>query len=253
MIAREVRILMAKEWRHLLRSRGAMLTALLLPMLLLLIIPGLQMLAFTAGVPMSSNTEFPPGAPLPPGLAEIGDDPKAMLRALLLPLFMALGGLMVPSITANYTMIAERENRTIELLVALPVRVGQILLAKLLVIVLLAGGVTLTLFLIDAALILALGIASIGYVLGLLLLLLCALAYSTASALLISLLARDFRTANNLSGALFVPTIFLCVGFLLLLPGGTLKLLLLAAVFAVAALIATLVALRVVTFERLLR
>jgi ABC-type Na+ efflux pump permease subunit len=253
MIAREVRILMAKEWRHLLRSRGAMASALLLPVLLLLIAPGLQMIALSSGTPPETNLPFPPDAPIPPGLAALRDDPEAIIRVLLLPLFMMIGGLIVPSITANYTLIAERENRTIELLVALPVRVGQILLAKLLVIVLLAGAVTLTLFLIDAVIILALGIASIGYVLALLVLLLSALAYSTASALLISLLARDFRTANNLSGALLVPTILLCVSLLLLVPGEAGKLLLLAGVFALAALGATIVALRVVTFERLLR
>jgi ABC-type Na+ efflux pump permease subunit len=253
MIAREVRILMAKEWRHLLRSRSAMASALLLPVLLLLIVPGLQMIGLSMDTPSETNLPLPPDAPLPPGLAAINDDPKAIIRVLLLPLFITIGGLIVPSITANYTMIAERENRTIELLVALPVRVGQILLAKLLVIVLLAGAVTLTLFAIDAAIILVLGIASIGYILALLLLLLAALAYSTASALLISLLARDFRTANNLSGALLVPTMLLCVSLLLVVPGEAGKLLLLAAFFALAALVATLVALRVVTFERLLR
>jgi ABC-type Na+ efflux pump permease subunit len=253
MIAREVRILMAKEWRHLLRSRGAMASALLLPVLLLLIAPGLQMVALSADVPPETNLPLSPDTPIPPGLAALRDDPQAIIRVLLLPLFITIGGLIVPSITANYTMIAERENRTIELLVALPVRVGQILLAKLLVIVVLAGAVTLTLFAIDAVIILALGIASIGYILALLLLLLAALAYSTASALLISLLARDFRTANNLSGALLVPTLLLCVSVLLVVPGETGKLLLLAALFALAALGATLVALRVVTFERLLR
>ncbi len=253
MIPREVRILMAKEWRHLLRSRGAMVTALFFPFLFLLVMPALQMLALTSGTPVESHMPLPPDAPVPPGLVAIADDPRALIRALLLPIFITLGGLMVPSITANYTMIAERENRTIELLVALPVRVGQILLAKLLVILLMAGAVTLTIFLIDAVLILALEVASIGYLLGLLLLLIATLAYSTASALLISLLARDFRTANNLSGALLVPTIFLCIGFLLFAPGGSLQLVLLAGLFALAATVTVLVALRIVTFERLLR
>jgi ABC-2 type transport system permease protein len=265
MIAREVRILMAKEWRHLLRSRSAMLTALFLPTLFLLIMPGLQMLGLSASAEFGRSTTLPPELPLPsdmeipsdvmlpPGLATLENDPAAIMRTLLLPIFVTVGGLMVPSITAIYTMIAERENRTIELLVALPVRIGQILLAKLLVIVLLASAVTLTLFLIDAVLILALGIGSLGYVFSLLLLLLSALAYSTASALLLSLLARDFRTANNLSGALLVPTMFVCLGVLLFTPSGGLQIPLLAALFALAAGISTVIALRFVTFERLLR
>jgi hypothetical protein len=115
----------------------------------------------------------------------------------------------------------------------------------------LAGAVTLTIFAVDAAFILGLGIASAGYVLLLLMLLLTGLAYSTASALLISLLAKDFRTANNLTGALIAPTLVLCLGLLAFVPGAS-ALAVLALVFAVAAVGALAVALRVVTFERLL-
>jgi len=252
MIAREVRILFWKEWRQLLRSRGVLLTALFLPVLLLLIIPCSQMIIFSMD-PSAARTEIPADAPLPPGLATVGDDPRAILRLLLLPLFVALGGLMVPSTTASYTLIAEREARTLELLVALPVKIGQLLLAKLLVIVVLAAAMTFVLFVIDAVLILVLGIGSFGYVVALFLLLIAALAYSTASALLISLLARDFRSANNLNGALIVPTIFVGLGVLSFVGHEIGRVVLLAALFAVAAVVATVVALRVVTFERLLR
>lgn len=253
MLDREVRILIRKEWRQLLRSRGALASALLLPVLMLLVLPVGQILAFLnmpdSGQPLAN---IPPGTPLPSDLAAIGDDPLALLRMLILPLFVTLGGLLVPSTMATYTMIAERENRTLELLVALPVRVGQILLAKLLVILMVATSVTCTLFAIDALLIVTLGVGSLAFVAALLLLLMGALAYSTASALLISLLARDFRTANNLNGALMVPTLFLSVGGLLLLPGSLLSLLALALIFGLAAVAATFVALRVITFERLL-
>jgi ABC-type Na+ efflux pump permease subunit len=254
MLDREVRLLIGKEWKQLLRSRGALATALLLPTLMLLIIPTVQMFTLL-NMPASSQSfsDLPPGMPLPPVIAAAADDPRAVLRLLLLPLFVTIGGLLVPSTMATYTLIAERENRTLELLVALPVRVGQILLAKLLVILMLAAGVTFTLFAIDAVLIVALGIGSPAFVAALLLLLLAALAYSTASALLISLLARDFRTANNLNGALVVPTLLLSVALLTLAPGGSLALLGLALVFVLAALAATFIALRVITFERLLR
>lgn len=254
MLDREVRILIGKEWKQLLRSRGALATALLLPLLLLLVLPTIQMFALlNSGAAGQSFSNLPPGTPLPPALAAAGDDPRALLRLFVLPLFVTIGGMLVPSTTATYTLIAERENRTLELLVALPVRVGQILLAKLLVILILATGVTFTLFAIDAVLIVVLGIGSLAFVALLLLLLLAALAYSTASALLISLLARDFRTANNLNGALVVPTLFLSIGLLAFLPSGLLALLALALVFVLAAVGATFVGLRVITFERLLR
>lgn len=250
MLAREVRILFGKEWRQLLRSRGAMVTALLLPLLLLVIIPGLQLLGLSAGP--TPNLNLPPGVPLPRGLRALAADPQAMMRAMLVP-FIALGGLIVPSVTASYILISERESRTLELLVALPVRVGQILLAKLLALLALASLVTVVLFSLDAVLILALRVGSPGYVLGLLAVLLTSLTFSTTTALLVSLLARDYRTANNLNGLLIGPTILLCFFVMLAVPGPLATSLLLAALFTVGSAVATFVALKVITFERLLR
>lgn len=250
MLEREVRILFGKEWRQLMRSRGAMVTALLLPILLLVIVPGLQMLGMKAGAARPLN--LPPGVELPRGLRTLAEDPLAMMRAMLVP-FIALGGLIVPSVTASYILITERESRTLELLVALPVRVGQILLAKLLALLALASAVTLVLFTIDAVLILALGLGSPGFVLALLAVLLTALAFSTTSALLVSLLARDFRTANNINGLLIGPTLLVCFFVTLAVPGPALTALLLAALFTVGSAVATFVVLKVITFERLLR
>lgn len=250
MLAREVRILFRKEWRQLVRSRGAMVTALLLPFILLVIVPGLQMLGMKTGAAKPVN--LPPGVEMPPGLRELAENPLAMMRAMLVP-FIALGGLIVPSVTASYILITERESRTLELLVALPVRVGQILLAKLLALLALASLVTLVLFSVDAALILGLGVGSPGFVLALLAVLLTALTFSTTTALLVSLLARDFRTANNINGLLLGPIILVCFIATLAVPGPLLTSLLLAALFTVGSGVATIVAMKVITFERLLR
>ncbi|HSP79452.1 MAG TPA: ABC transporter permease subunit [Myxococcaceae bacterium] len=251
MLTREVRILFGKEWRQLLRSRSAMLTALFLPVLMLVVVPGIQMMAVSAGEGVA-GANVPRGMTLPPGLEAMRDDPRAMLRAVL-PAFIALGGLIVPAVTASYTLISERESRTLELLVALPVRVGQILLAKLLALLALAGLVTLVLFSIDAGLILVLGLGSVGYVLALLSVLLSALAFSTTAALLVSLLARDFRTSNNLNGVLIGPTIIACFSLIMALPSPTLAALVIAALFTVGAGVSIFVAMKLITFERLLR
>ena len=247
MLAREVRILFRKEWRQLLRSRGAMYTALLLPVLLLVIAPSAQILGLSIEQP---GMKLPEGLPLPPALQRVRDDPAGMAM-LMLPLFFALGGMIVPMVAASYTVISERETRTVELLIALPVTVGQILLAKLLAIGILAAAVTALLFSVDAVLLLASGIGDPWLVLALGALLLSALAFSATGALLISLLARDFRTANNLSGALVVPTILLAVAAVLLVPGTALASALLAALFAAGALACAMIALKVVTFERI--
>lgn len=248
MIGPEVRCLMRKEWRQALRSRGAMLTSLLMPLLFLVVIPCGQMLAFFATPPQA----IPPGAVLPPGLAGLRDDPREVIR-LLVPLMVTLGGLLVPSLAASYTVVSEREARTLDLLVAMPVRMAQVLAAKLLVIFCLAASACFGLFAIDATLLVALRFATPAFVAALGVVLLSALAYSTSSALLIGLLAKDFRTANNLGGLLFMPTFILTGVALVLLPGGALKLLILAAALLLAAGVAAWVAMRWVTFERLMR
>lgn len=251
MIEREVRILLRKEWRQLLRSRSAMGTALLLPFLMLVVVPGIQMVGVSAhGV--GPHVNLPPDEALPASLRTLIQDPMAMMRTLLVP-FVALGGLIVPAVTASYILITERESRTLELLVAMPVRVGQILLAKLLALLVLATLVTVAFFCVDVVLILELEIGSPGFVLALLAVLLAALAFSTTSALLVSLLARDFRTANNINGLFLGPSIGASFSIVVAVPGTLFAALTLAALFALGSAVSVFVALKVITFERLLR
>ncbi len=250
MLAREVRILFRKELRQLLRNRGAMLTALFLPLLMLLLMPLAQIVSMSSATP--KDLRLPPEMQLPPGLAELREDPRAMLWFILTPL-LATGNLLYPAVTASYTFISERESRTLELLVALPVRVGHILLAKLLAILALAMPMSLALFAVDAVLLLKRGLGSPGYVLMLAVMLLCALACSTSTALLVSLLARDFRAASNLNGLVLGPIVLGSFALMTVVPGAAVAAGVLAALYAVGAGVTTLLALRVVTFERLLR
>jgi ABC-type Na+ efflux pump permease subunit len=246
MRGREIQILVRKELQQLIGSRGAIWTALLLPILFLVLVPA-PYLFLASALPVGA---IELGAAVPLGAA---NDPNAVLRMLILPLCMLAGGLLVPSSTATYTLVAEREQRTLELLVGLPVRIGQVLLAKLLVVALVTVGVCFALFALDAGLIISFNIAGPGYVAALGTLLLAALIYATASALLIALLARDLRTANHLATAFLLPTILLGAAVLVLVPGEYTKLLALAGLLVVGAAAALWVALRVVTFERLLR
>lgn len=190
---------------------------------------------------------------LPPGLTGLADNPVAMFRQFTLPLFVALGGLVIPSITATYTIIGERERRTLELLVALPVSLEQIIMSKLLAVLLLGVIVAIPLFVVDAAAMIALGLGTLADAALLLFLLVAALLYSTASALLVSLLAGDYRTANNINGVMLGPTILLSMASLLLLPAALPRALIIAAAFLILACAATVVALRSLTVERFLR
>jgi ABC-2 type transport system permease protein len=243
----EARVLLGKEVRQLLRSRGALLTATLLPTLLLLVIPLIQLASARAA---EGRPRPAPNFPLPPGFGDLGH-PVQLLLHVTLPLFVVIGGLLVPSIATSYAIVVERERRTLELLMALPVRVADILTAKLGAILLMAVVIVVPLFAILASYMLITNTATPGYVLLLFILLLSALACSIGIALLLTLLAKDFRTANNLNGVFVVPLVFLTIGVLGGVPGDGHLLVLALLLFALAAA-AVLVAVEWLTFERYL-
>ncbi|MBI4319907.1 MAG: ABC transporter permease subunit [Chloroflexi bacterium] len=240
--------LLWKETRQIPRKRSAVISAVLFPLLFFVALP----LGNIVGI-RAAAVSAPVGPNAPAGFGNIAGDPILMMRDFMLPLFITLGGLVIPSIAATYTIIGERERRTLELLVALPVSLAQIVFAKLIAVLLLATGIAVPLFLTDALVMIALGIASPVDALGLLFLLVAALVYSTSSALVVALIAADFRTANNVNGALLGPTILLVMAAMALLPGGVLRSVVLGVAFLAVATILTAVALRVLTLERFLR
>jgi ABC-2 type transport system permease protein len=245
----EVRILLGKELRQVRRSRGALASATLLPLFLMTVMPlGQLFIARSAAAPPQSK---PSGAFAPPGLADVGNDQTKLLVSVMLPLFIVMGGLIVPSISATYTVVAEREKRTLDLLMALPVSVANILVAKLLAMLVLAGIVVLPLFWIDVAVLVAMGLISAVDILLLLVMLLAAIGCSVGVALLLALLAGDFRTANNLNGAFLGPLIVVVVAIFFLLTS-PLRDVLLTVVLVGVGLLAVLAGLRWLTFERYL-
>lgn len=250
LLPREVPLLLRKEWRQLLRSPNALATSLILPLLLLV---GVPLLLRTAGG--AAGTAPLPKLPLPgflPGLAELDSEPAHGLPRFIMPFMVGLAGLVVPSVAGAYTLVAERESRTIELLVALPVRIGQVLVAKLCAILLLACAVTMPLLGLSVLLMVSAGTFGPTFGVALFCELLGALAYSTSSALLVSLLARDYRAAQNVLGALLTPTILIVPAVLIFVPGGVIKIAALGLLYAIVAAILGFIAVRVVTFERLL-
>ncbi|HXM58068.1 MAG TPA: ABC transporter permease subunit [Candidatus Dormibacteraeota bacterium] len=247
-LSRQVRVLLVrKELRQFVRSRTALLTGLLLPALIMVIAPVVQLIAATAGSAVRASSLPPAAVPGLSGLGQLSD----LFLYFTFPLFFVLGGLMTPSLAATHTVISERERRTIELLVALPVSVTDILTAKMSANLLVAGVTLLPLFVIDAAAVLMLTNAGPLYVMAALLLVVSSLTASIGISLLLALLARDFRTANNLNGFFVVPTMLMTAACVTLVPGlwrfVVLSLLMLALGGA-----AYLVASRWLTFERYL-
>ncbi len=247
---RETGILYKKEMRQLAASKTALLTSALLPVLMLGVMP-LTMMAAASG-PVNHAHE----KPLPPSmhfglLGEMADDPRR-LPVVMLPVFIAMAGLVLPTMNATFLLITERERRTLELLVALPVRIDQVLKAKLAAVLTVSCAATVPLLAVDIAVFLARGVCHPRDVLALPVLLVAVLSHGTASSLLISLLAKDFRAANNLAGAVLAPTLLLTFALETVLPGGIVRPLVMALAYFVAAAVLSRVALRTVTFERLL-
>jgi ABC-type Na+ efflux pump permease subunit len=237
----EIKVLFRKEWRQLVKSRGPFITSMILPVLLVLVGP---IAAVTSvGAKTVSAGEL---AKLPAGLQH--QNPALAL----LPFLLMVAGIMIPMVTATHSIISERESRTLELLVAMPIRIGDILTAKFLA-VLAASWIPPMLFLaIDTIVFVSRGDAEIGFMLALFFQFTCTLAYGAASALLVGLLARDFRTANNIGGALIIPVILLGSPLVALLPPSVAPFVI-GFVFAAAAAGIFYAARRWVTFERLLR
>jgi ABC-type Na+ efflux pump permease subunit len=241
-----VRVLVRKELRQLLRSRNALLTGLLLPTLIMVVAPLAQLSAGAAG----SQARGGAVPAVVPGLAGLGHLSDVFLYVSF-PLFFVLGGLMTPALAATHTVISERERRSLELLVALPVSVNDILAAKMTANLTAAGATLLPLFAIDAFAVLRTTSAGPLYVLAALLLVCSALVASIGSSLLLALLARDFRTANNLSGFFVVPTMIV-TGLCVTLVPGLWRFVVLSLLMLAMGGAAYLVASRWLTFERYL-
>jgi ABC-type transport system involved in multi-copper enzyme maturation permease subunit len=244
---RRVSALLWKELRQIRRNRAAVTSSLLMPLLLLLIVPLGQLAAFRTAPERAFGGVSGANAFL---LAHFGG-PRDLFTFLLLPLFVALAGTLVPLVAASYTVVAERERRSLDLLMALPVTVRDILAAKVLAVLIVTSGVVLPLFAINAGTMLAQGMIPPVHAVLLALVLLGALVCSSGISFVVTLLARDFRAANNLNGILTGPLMLSIMATLLLIPGYT-RLVVVAAGLAAIGLLSLVVAARWITFERYL-
>jgi ABC-2 type transport system permease protein len=241
-------ILFRKEWRQLLFKRSAVVSAVLLPVLMLLVIPG--SMAMTARAPVRADKPLPPELHF--GLmGDLAADPRKFAGAML-PLMVSMVGLILPLMMASFLLIIEKERRTLELLIALPVRVQHILTAKLLATVTLSSLIAVPLLVIDIVALPLLGAADLSQVVALPLVLVAAIAFSSSGTLLVSLVANDFRSANNFGGALIGPTLLVIVLLTAIVPGGVVRPLVIASLLGLGAVGLQVAARRLVTVERLL-
>jgi ABC-2 type transport system permease protein len=237
--------LMWKETRQLGRNRMALITAAILPFVILFVAPIQLLIQLRLAGAVLGDIR----APLP-GLSDFAD-PMQILAQVIYPVLLVIGGLLLPSITTTYAIVAERERRSLELLIALPVSVSEILAAKLLSVLLFSLLIGLPYFAIVTTLLVVLDIATLATIPALLFPFLAAMICSIGVSLIITLLARDFRTANNLNGVLVVPVLAITV-ITLVTVGGPARTYVLGAVLLAAGAVTTFIAIRWISFERYL-
>jgi ABC-2 type transport system permease protein len=209
----EVQLLFWKEVRQLTRNTAAMLSSLFMPAVLVVLAPILALLA--SRTQPYRELKVPPLTASLPGF-DVVQDGQGYFLYVTIPFLFVMAALMTPILSATQTLIVERERRSLELLMALPVVVGDILAAKLAANLATAVATIVPMFLVDAVVIVTLTGAGMAYVLGALFLIVATLVASAGASLLMALLARDLRTATSLGGLLAVPPLLLtglCVVF----------------------------------------
>jgi ABC-2 type transport system permease protein len=240
-----VRLLFWKEIRQLTRNQAALLNMLLLPAVLVVLAPILALLAGRAQPALT----VPRQASLP-GFSDLRDTVGFALFVTF-PLLFVLAAMLTPILTATSTIVSERERRTLDLLLALPVRLGDILLAKLGAVLAAGGAMIVPMFLFDAVVMMTLTSVDPSYIGGVFLLILCTLFAAGTASLLMALLAQDARSASYCVAALPVPPLFVTALCVVFVPGSW-RFLAIAMVMVVLAIAALIVGLRVLTLERYL-
>lgn len=122
-------IVLEKEWLEIRLQRTLLLSTFLLPPAVTLLVLGLYTAA--ALVPAAGQMNLPPGFEIDPALRgmsprEIGQTlvgKQFSIMFMLLPIF-------IPSVIASYAVVGEKRDRTLEPLLATPVRTWELLAGK---------------------------------------------------------------------------------------------------------------------------
>jgi len=131
----KVIILLQKEWLEFKQQRGMLFSIILLPLLFTILpvaIFAISRFANLSGVVNGVSTSS--GIGKLPALA--GLTPQELVQAvggLQYSLFYILLPLMLPSIIASYSIIGEKTSRTLEPLLATPIRTWELLVGKSLI------------------------------------------------------------------------------------------------------------------------
>jgi ABC-2 type transport system permease protein len=208
-------IVLEKEWLELRLQRGLLLATLFLPP----VMTAFGIAAFLAVGRLAGP--IPQGGPLPPEFASLS--PREVGQAivgrqfsilfLLLPIF-------IPSVLASYAIVGEKRERTLEPVLATPIRTWELLLGKILAALIPALAITIASATMFVAGILAFAvtdrvravIVTPGWILAVLVDTPLLALVGVALIVVLSSRVNDPRTAQQFSAVLVVPVLALLLG-----------------------------------------
>jgi ABC-2 type transport system permease protein len=209
-------IVLEKEWLELRLQRVLLLSTLVLPPLITVF----AVAGFFAVGKIAGGVSVP-GSPLPPEFArlsplEIGQalvGRQFSILFLLLPIF-------IPSVLASYAIVGEKRERTLEPVLATPIRTWELLLGKILAALLPALAITIASASVFVAGILAFAvtdrvretIVTPGWVLAVLVDTPLLALIGVALIVVLSSRVNDPRAAQQISAVLVVPVLALLFG-----------------------------------------
>src|SRR5437899_5303928 len=207
-----VRAVCVREWREALGNRLLVGMTVLPPLVILAV--GILAVATAALVPPSERDVAALYAAAP---AVTGLDPKEAVQGLIATYFLILFMLIptvVPLTIAIYSVIGEKSARTLEPLLAAPVRVGELLLAKSLASALPAVIVTWVAYGIYLGSVSLLGSAAAvravtapRWILAIVIMVPLLTLLSVNLGILISTRVNDVRVAQQIGGLVVVPVV----------------------------------------------
>lgn len=235
------RALFWKEARQILRSRRTIVAATLVPSLMLIFVTSGDILTLKLGfgshpIYLLSSAHAVSG--------------PYLLRHFTLPVLVTISALVTPSIVMSDVLLGERERRTLDLLIGLPISPADIVATKVAAVAGFAALVTAPIFATNSLIVGVFGYSSLGQTVALAGLLIAAIAFSVVSALLIALIAGEPRSANIVSGLILGPVVPL-EGVILTAVGTEAAISYCAAVLALLTCVAVFFSQRLLSFERL--
>jgi ABC-2 type transport system permease protein len=214
-------IVLDKEWLELRLQRGLLLATLFLPPTMTAFGIVIFYVAGRVSAALSNPGAPVPAGPLPPGLE--GLSPVEVAQVLVGRQFSALFLLLpifIPSVLASYAIVGEKRDRTLEPVLATPIRTWELLLGKTLAALIPAMAIT-----IAAAAMFVVGILSFavtdrvreivvtpGWILAVLVDTPLIALIGIALIVVISSRVNDPRSAQQFSAVLVVPVLALLFG-----------------------------------------